>query len=93
MYLAFQVSQGLVNPSSIHETGESPINYSNLTINQGVPLQVNVVPEEVLNKNQVFLCCSTCGKVFWEGSHFKTVKTQFSYVVDQSATDETVYTS
>ena len=92
MRIAYHVAHGLVDPHSVHVTGDVPIDYSTLTINHGVPLKVAAIPEEVLNKDRVFYCCSTCGRVFWEGSHFKTVQTQFAYIVDQSGSTETIYT-
>ncbi len=44
-------------------------------------LQVETLPEGMLDKVDLFYVCSTCGKVFWEGSHFECVSRQFSHVI------------
>ncbi|XP_067328012.1 exonuclease mut-7 homolog isoform X2 [Anolis sagrei] len=38
----------------------------------GVPLQIEALPAGVLTQEELscFYCCKSCGKVFWEGSHF-----------------------
>ncbi|KAM6431112.1 exonuclease mut-7 homolog isoform 1-T1 [Liasis olivaceus] len=50
----------------------------------GVRLKVEAVPMGVLSKEDLdcFCCCSQCGKVFWEGSHFGHVVSQFKEVLD-----------
>lgn len=50
----------------------------------GVRLKVEAVPMGVLAKEDpdCFYCCSQCGKVFWEGSHFSHVVSQFKEVLD-----------
>nr|XP_060613668.1 exonuclease mut-7 homolog [Anolis sagrei ordinatus] len=39
----------------------------------GVPLQIEALPAGVLTQEELscFYCCKSCGKVFWEGSHFR----------------------
>ena len=62
----------------------SPINFNDLTVNGGVPLLCEYIPPSILDKVEVYFCCGTCGKIFWEGSHFDRVITQFSEVLDDS---------
>ncbi|XP_049688250.1 exonuclease mut-7 homolog isoform X6 [Accipiter gentilis] len=49
----------------------------------GTVLQVAAIPPGVLDKPELtdFYCCTRCGKVFWEGSHFGRVVSQFQDVL------------
>lgn len=65
-----------------YEPEHCPVNLMNLTLPGGVPLKLGPLPEEVADSADVFFCCSSCGKVFWEGGHHKRIATQFSYLLD-----------
>ncbi|NXM45273.1 MUT7 Exonuclease, partial [Gymnorhina tibicen] len=56
-------------------------------------LQVAAVPPGVLDRAELtdFFCCTHCGKVFWEGSHFGRVVSQFQDVLVASGDTESVY--
>ena len=57
------------------------INMETVTIGNNVPLLAEVIPEEILDRVKIFYCCQTCGKVFWEGAHFRRVCDQFSHIL------------
>ncbi|NXN99020.1 MUT7 Exonuclease, partial [Rhinopomastus cyanomelas] len=59
----------------------------------GTVLQVNVIPSGVLDKAELtdFYCCTRCGKVFWEGSHFGHVISQFQDVLVAPADEQSIY--
>ena len=40
----------------------------------GVELKIAEVEEAVVEKHAEFYCCSKCGKVFWQGSHWGKMK-------------------
>ena len=40
----------------------------------GVQLKIAEVEEAVVEKHDEFYCCSKCGKVFWQGSHWGKMK-------------------
>lgn len=67
-----------------HEPKHCPINLMYLTLPGGVLLKLGPLPEEAVNHADVFFCCSTCGKVFWEGGHYKRIDTQFAYLLESS---------
>ncbi|XP_018412250.1 PREDICTED: exonuclease mut-7 homolog [Nanorana parkeri] len=52
-----------------------------LTLPSGAQLQLNAVPAGIVEKVSLFFCCSHCGKIFWEGSHFGRVVAQFKEVL------------
>ncbi|MGH0172959.1 UNVERIFIED_CONTAM: hypothetical protein FKN15_075830 [Acipenser sinensis] len=56
----------------------------------GAPLQLDSVPPGILDKVSLFYCCTSCGKVFWEGSHFGRVISQFQEVLNISD-GQTIY--
>nr|XP_014342974.1 PREDICTED: exonuclease mut-7 homolog [Latimeria chalumnae] len=64
----------------------SGLNMETLKFASGSPLQVGTVPLGVLEKVDLFYCCSSCGKVFWEGSHFGHVISQFKEVLNMTGT-------
>lgn len=59
----------------------------------GTVLQVAAIPPGVLDKAKLthFYCCTGCGKVFWEGSHFGRVVSQFQDVLVTSRDKQTIY--
>ena len=58
------------------------INMETLTVGPlDAPIQFEAIPENVFRAVDVFYICQTCGKVFWEGSHFVRVCEQFSHVI------------
>ena len=48
----------------------------------GVVVQVAKIPEGILDRVTEFYCCTTCGKVFWEGKHFAHAVHQFQHVLE-----------
>ncbi|XP_063265502.1 exonuclease mut-7 homolog isoform X4 [Prinia subflava] len=56
-------------------------------------LQVAAIPPGVLDRAKLtdFYCCTRCGKVFWEGSHFGRVVSQFQDVLVASGDTQSVY--
>ncbi|NXE41459.1 MUT7 Exonuclease, partial [Ptilorrhoa leucosticta] len=56
-------------------------------------LQVAAIPPGVLDRAELtdFFCCTHCGKVFWEGSHFGRVVSQFQDVLVASGDTQSVY--
>ncbi|NXR40222.1 MUT7 Exonuclease, partial [Zosterops hypoxanthus] len=56
-------------------------------------LQVAAIPPGVLDRENLteFYCCTRCGKVFWEGSHFGHVVSQFQDVLVASGDTQSVY--
>ncbi|KAM6243809.1 exonuclease mut-7 homolog isoform 2-T2 [Porphyrio hochstetteri] len=61
----------------LEQRGASPV------LVGGTVLQVSAIPPGVLDKADLtdFYCCTHCGKVFWEGSHFGRVVSQFQDVL------------
>lgn len=59
----------------------------------GTVLQVAAIPPGVLDKAEVtdFYCCTRCGKVFWEGSHFGRVVSQFQDVLVAAGDEQSIY--
>ncbi|XP_015500322.1 exonuclease mut-7 homolog isoform X1 [Parus major] len=56
-------------------------------------LQVTAIPPGVLDRAELtdFYCCTRCGKVFWEGSHFGRIVSQFQDVLVASGDTQSVY--
>ena len=70
------------------------IDWSTMTIaDNNIPLQFDCIPEPMFDKVDQFFCCGTCGKVFWEGSHFARVCDQFSHVLDMTSQGKNIYNS
>ncbi|MBN3292771.1 MUT7 Exonuclease, partial [Polypterus senegalus] len=59
----------------------SQLDQDTLQFSSGARLQVETVPPGLLDKVDHFYCCTGCGKVFWEGSHFSRVLAQFQEVL------------
>ncbi|XP_038070951.1 exonuclease mut-7 homolog isoform X2 [Patiria miniata] len=64
---------------------ERTVDFDKVTVGNNVQLQVEGVPEGIVEKIQKFFCCAGCGKVFWEGTHFERVVSQFAHVLDMSS--------
>uniref|UniRef100_G3VE29 3'-5' exonuclease domain-containing protein n=1 Tax=Sarcophilus harrisii TaxID=9305 RepID=G3VE29_SARHA len=66
--------------------GDSDLDAESLTLKNGTTLQIRTIPLGVLEKTDLshFYCCTQCGKVFWEGSHFGRVVSQFQEILDGS---------
>ncbi|XP_032858920.1 exonuclease mut-7 homolog isoform X3 [Tyto alba] len=60
---------------------------------EGTVLQVTAIPPGVLDKAELtdFYCCTRCGKVFWEGSHFGRVVSQFQDVLVDAGNEQSIY--
>uniref|UniRef100_A0A8C3QX34 Exonuclease 3'-5' domain containing 3 n=1 Tax=Cyanoderma ruficeps TaxID=181631 RepID=A0A8C3QX34_9PASS len=56
-------------------------------------LKVAAIPPGVLDRAKLtdFYCCTCCGKVFWEGSHFGRVISQFQDVLVASGDTQSIY--
>ena len=52
----------------------------------GVCLNIKSVPVGVLDHVDMFYCCSQCGKVYWEGKHFKRFISTFHGLFDTTNT-------
>ncbi|XP_036605493.1 exonuclease mut-7 homolog isoform X1 [Trichosurus vulpecula] len=65
---------------------DSDLNAGSLTLKNGTTLQIRTIPLGVLEKTDLahFYCCTQCGKVFWEGSHFGRVVSQFQEILGSS---------
>ncbi|KAJ8339012.1 hypothetical protein SKAU_G00357980 [Synaphobranchus kaupii] len=59
----------------------SDLDQQSLRFPGGAELQLHTVPPGLLPRIPVFYICTTCGKVFWEGSHFERVLNQFQDVL------------
>ncbi|XP_034047943.1 exonuclease mut-7 homolog isoform X2 [Thalassophryne amazonica] len=58
-----------------------------LTFPGGAPIQLHTVPPTLLERTPLFYACTRCGKVFWEGSHFGRVLSQFQEILHISDED------
>lgn len=58
------------------------IDSKTVLLNGKVSLKVESVPRPVVDKVDLFYCCATCGKVFWDGSHYEKVCKQFADVLN-----------
>ncbi|XP_068067787.1 exonuclease mut-7 homolog isoform X12 [Anomalospiza imberbis] len=56
-------------------------------------LQITAIPPGVLDRAELtdFYCCTCCGKVFWEGSHFGRIVSQFQDVLVASGDTRNIY--
>ncbi|XP_067833397.1 exonuclease mut-7 homolog isoform X2 [Heptranchias perlo] len=75
-----QTGSSSYNPSC-RWAERSGLNMKTLRFTSGALLQVASIPPGVLDKVDMFYCCTSCGKVFWEGSHFSRVVSQFQEVL------------
>ena len=59
----------------------------NVALNHnGVCLNIKNIPVGVLDHVEIFFCCSTCGKVYWEGKHFERFVRTFHGVFSTDTT-------
>ncbi|XP_053863585.1 exonuclease mut-7 homolog isoform X3 [Malaclemys terrapin pileata] len=72
---------------------ESDVNVETLTLATGASLQLAAIPAGVLGKADLsyFYCCTQCGKVFWEGSHFGRVVSQFKEALGTAEGSQSFY--
>ncbi|XP_053551867.1 exonuclease mut-7 homolog [Bombina bombina] len=63
---------------------EMGFSLESLTLPSGAKLQLESIPPGLLEKIDLFFCCSQCGKVFWEGSHFGRVVAQFQEILQNT---------
>ena len=63
---------------------EDAVDFEKVTVQGSIQLQVDIVPEGILQNIDTFFCCATCGKVFWEGKHFSHICSQFADVIERS---------
>ncbi|XP_076025280.1 exonuclease mut-7 homolog [Genypterus blacodes] len=59
----------------------SALDPDTLTFPSGAQVQLHAVPPGLLPRIPLFYACTRCGKVFWEGSHFGRVLTQFEDIL------------
>ncbi|NXP04919.1 MUT7 Exonuclease, partial [Thinocorus orbignyianus] len=66
---------------------------ASMTLPGGAVLQVSAIPPGVLDKAELtnFYCCTRCGKVFWEGSHFGRIVSQFQDVLVANRDEQSFY--
>ncbi|XP_059494339.1 exonuclease mut-7 homolog isoform X2 [Stegostoma tigrinum] len=64
-----------------HWADKSRLDLKTLKFTSGAVLQVETIPPGILDKVVMFYCCVSCGKVFWEGSHFNRIVSQFQEVL------------
>ncbi|NWR78906.1 MUT7 Exonuclease, partial [Centropus unirufus] len=79
-------------PHSTRPEGPEP-HKAPVALAEGTVLQVSAIPPGVLDKADLtdFYCCTHCGKVFWEGSHFGRVVSQFQDVLVASGGTQSIY--
>nr|XP_056716101.1 exonuclease mut-7 homolog [Euleptes europaea] len=72
---------------------ESGLDTNSALLPNGTSLKIEAVPIGVLSKEDLayFYCCGQCGKVFWEGSHFGRVVSQFEEMLDLSEDHQSFY--
>ncbi|KAJ6652019.1 hypothetical protein lerEdw1_015844 [Lerista edwardsae] len=72
---------------------ESDLDVESATLPGGTLVKVEAVPPGVLTKRDLacFFCCGQCGKVFWEGSHFRRVVSQCREELDLSEDGQSLY--
>ena len=74
------------SPPQKPSTVSPPLDVNTLALRSGVKLKIEALPEAMLDKIELFYCCATCGKIFWEGGHFSRICTQFSDVLNDTGT-------
>ncbi|KAM8934347.1 exonuclease mut-7 homolog [Pelodytes ibericus] len=78
---------GLPSKESRRWMEEFGLSAETLVLPSGARLQLETIPDALLDKVELFLCCSQCGKVFWEGSHFGRLVSQFKEVIEDTEGD------
>ncbi|XP_033119504.1 exonuclease mut-7 homolog [Anneissia japonica] len=62
-------------------SSDHTINLDDLTVGDGVQVQMDVLQESMFDNVDIFFCCIKCGKIYWEGKHFCNVLEQFSHIL------------
>lgn len=60
-------------------------------LESGVPIQMSVLSTKVFETVQHFFVCTTCGKIYWEGSHFTRVKKHVSQYIEFQSSEGNIY--
>ncbi|NXL36239.1 MUT7 Exonuclease, partial [Glaucidium brasilianum] len=89
---ACDAAQASYTPHSERLEGQEPHGAS-VALAEGTVLQISAIPPGVLDKAELtdFYCCTRCGKVFWEGSHFGRVVSQFQDVLVDAGDKQCIY--
>ncbi|XP_078498216.1 exonuclease mut-7 homolog [Lissotriton helveticus] len=74
-------SGGLAYSPNCQWAEEQCLSPDSLELENGATLQISAIPVGLMDKVDLFYCCSQCGKVFWEGTHFQRVVSQFEEVL------------
>ncbi|XP_074976534.1 exonuclease mut-7 homolog isoform X6 [Caretta caretta] len=88
----FDYPQPVYNPNC-QWLEDSDLNVETMTLATGASLQLAAIPPGVLGKADLsyFYCCTQCGKVFWEGSHFGRVVSQFKEALGTAEGSQSFY--
>ncbi|KAK6177435.1 hypothetical protein SNE40_015538 [Patella caerulea] len=71
---------------------EYGIEFSNLTFMKSQAfIKIELIPKAMITKVDWFYVCATCGKIFWEGSHFSRICDQFSHILTLTEQDTNIY--
>ncbi|KAL8174250.1 UNVERIFIED_CONTAM: hypothetical protein K2H54_040886 [Gekko kuhli] len=86
-------SQRLVYSPNCQWLEESGLDTKSALLPNGTSLKIEDIPIGVLFKEDLayFYGCSQCGKVFWEGSHFGRLVSQFKEVLGLSEDSPSFY--
>ncbi|XP_048579559.1 exonuclease mut-7 homolog isoform X2 [Nematostella vectensis] len=90
MRTAYEIYKGRLRlPSSFQPPADCPIDLITLRVGRGVQLKMGILPDGIWDNERIelFYCCVTCGKIFWEGKHFERVIAQFAHVLDSGSTE------
>lgn len=50
---------------------DEPVDVGLCRLRNGVKINVQAVPDGVLEKQDMYYVCEMCGKVYWDGTHFE----------------------
>eukprot|EP00795_Rhopilema_esculentum_P010416 gene10416-19117_t len=70
------------------QKNETGIDFHHMIIGKGASLQCEFIPPQIFDKVETFFVCESCGKVYWEGSHFDKIADQFSHIIVDSGEDD-----
>lgn len=71
---------------------EGSLDAQTLAFPRGAVAQLETVPPGLLPRIPEFFICTGCGKVFWEGTHFDRVLSQFQDVLHISEDEASIPT-
>ncbi|XP_075229875.1 exonuclease mut-7 homolog isoform X1 [Lycorma delicatula] len=72
-------------PSYYNPRFSDAIQVDNFGTLNGVHIKVEDIPAEVIDRFNIFYICETCGKCYWDGSHFENVlKGRLQKIIDSS---------